>query len=358
MRTTTWTGATFAMVLLTAGFASGQEQPTAALSEGAPTGEVPPPPRPPKDDAILDALTGLGGRGGPGGLGAPGYSVTWYPSRPTSPVTNGTDFGLVRQNLSAPVPLWRDGGDSVRMTVGVQNSLFFTDARLPDSGRAFPDELWNVRLGLNYAHRFDNGWALTVGGNVGSASDKPFHSIDEMNVGFMSSLRVPVWDGRDAWLFSLSYSPLGNLTFPIPGVAYQWNPSDELHVSIGLPLAVTWRPIEDLTLTASYVPLTNVNARATYRLAEQLSLYGGFVWAYEAYFLADRTDKNERFLGYEKRLIGGVSWGFWQQATLDLNAGYAFDRYYGFGQNKIGNLHDQLNVAPGAFIGANVRVRY
>ena len=102
------------------------------------------------------------------------------------------------------------------------------------------------------------------------------------------------------------YAPAGNLNFPIPGVAYLWNPSDSLRVSLGLPFSVMWRPIDDLTINLMYVPLTNVNARATYRMLPAVQVFGGFEWLQEAYFLADRTDRTDRFLGYEKRLLGGV----------------------------------------------------
>ena len=136
---------------------------------------------------------GMGGlgMGGPG-MGGPGYGATWYPSRPVSGSAPGGEFGLVRQNLSEAVPVWRNGGDVLMLSAGVRNSLFFTDAILPDSHRPFPHELWNVSLGTNYMHKFDNGWSGMLGINFGSASDKPFHSINEMNVGFMSFLQIPV----------------------------------------------------------------------------------------------------------------------------------------------------------------------
>jgi hypothetical protein len=301
--------------------------------------------------------SGMGGMGGPGmGGGMPGYGAAWYPSRPVS--GSMADLGLVRQNLSLGTPLWRNDGSRIMVTASVRNSLFFTDAILSDSRRPFPNELWNVSLGLNSIHRLDNGWTAGFGVNVGSASDKPFHSIEEMTFGFMGFLRVPTRNDRDAWLLSLIYSPVSNFNFPIPGVAYSWNPSDEWHVNIGLPFSVTWRPNDDWVVNLSYVPVTNVNARATYRVQEGLFVYGGFEWLYEAYFLADREVRNDRFIGFEKRLIGGVRWDVWSKATLDVNAGYAFDREYGTGQNQLGNLSDRIDIAPGAFLGTNLRIRY
>ena len=154
------------------------------------------------------------------------------------------------------------------------------------------------------------------------------------------------------------YSPVASLSFPIPGVAYLWNPSEDLRVSLGLPLAVKWRPSEELTLDLSYVPLTIVNAHANYALADKLSVFGGFEWLQEAYLLADRENTTDRFLGYEKRLIGGVRWGLWEHSTLELNAGYSFDRSYGIGRNQVTNLHDQVNIASGAFVATNFRIRF
>ena len=298
----------------------------------------------------------MGGLGmGMPGMNQPGYGATWYPSCPAS---GGEDFGLIRQNLSLGVPVWRSEGDMILLTTGVRHSLFFTDAVLPDSHRAFPDELWNVRLGTNYLHKFDNGWSGMVGVTFGSASDKPFHSIDEMNVGFMSFLNIPVRNDRDAWLLSLFYSPVGNFSFPIPGIAYLWNPAETLRVSIGVPFFVMWRPAEDLTINVSYMPLTTVNARATYRLAGNVFVFAGFESMQETYLLADREQLNDRFMGFEKRVLGGLRWDLWQHVAWDFNAGYAFDRYYGVGQDQIGHLNDQLNIAPGSFLSTNLGIRF
>jgi hypothetical protein len=378
--------ATFATATLTAGVVLGQQlQPEVAppafpppastpFEVAPPPNFTPPPPSlledaPPeialplsrKDEPAASEVEGIAmggpGMGGPG-MGGPGYGATWYPTRPVSGSTPGEDFGLIQQNLSGGVPLWRDGGDALMLMAGVRNSMFFTDAILPDSHRPFPSDLWNVHLGTNYMHKFDNGWSGMLGINFGSASDKPFHSINEVNVGFMSFLQIPVRNDRDSWRLSLMYSPVGNFNFPIPMAAYLWNPSDAFHASIGFPPAVMWRPVEDLTISLSYMPLTTVNARATYRVVGKVFIYGGFESMQEAYLLADRENVGDRFMGFEKRLIGGLRWDVWRHAALDMNAGYAFNRYYGVGQNQIGNLHDQVNIAPGAFLSTNFNIRF
>lgn len=332
---------------LTTGFARGQDPPP----QGVPASDT----EPPAPAPVKDGRAGAGAFGGPG-MGVPGYKATWYPSRSVS--HPAADLGFVRQNLSGAAPIWRDGGDTVLLTAGVRHTLFSTDATLPDTGRPFPGELWNISTGLTYIRKFENGWSGGLSTTLGSASDKPFHGIAEMNVSVFGFLQVPARNDRGSWLFSLMYSPVGNLTFPVPGLAYSWKPSDDLNVSLGLPFSVRWKPIEDLTLTFSYIPVTNVNARATYRLRDGLEVYGGFEWLNEAYFLADRADQRDRFLAFEKRLMSGLRWDVWKHAALDVNAGYAFDRYYGEGQNQFSDLRDQVTISPGAFLGASLLVRW
>lgn len=332
-----------------------------------PTNELPPPvvytqeeiPDPAEERARpplgLGAMGGMG-MGGPGGPGKPGFSAVGYFARPTTGLPQGEELALVRYQLAIGAPIYRNEGDMVLLSAGVRNSSFITDALLPDSQRAFPNELWNITTGLTYIHQWDNGWTSGVGVNVGSASDRPFHSLREVNLGMNLFLRTPGWNERDSWLFALIYAPTGNLTFPIPGVAYLWNPSDNLRVSIGLPFSVMWKPVEKLTLNLMYIPVTNVTARATYDLFPSVQVFGGFEWFQEAFFLADRVERRERFIGFEKRLVGGVTWTLGKYGAVEVNSGYAFDRYYGRGENQIGSLADEVDIASGAFLGASYRL--
>jgi hypothetical protein len=310
--------------------------------------------------AAAFALNGGLGMGGPngmsGGLGGPGYGATWYPARPVA--GQETDLGLIRQHLSVVAPLYRNGSDALLLNFSLRYSHFFTDAILPDSRRPFPTDLWNVNLGLSYMHKFENGWSGVLMTSFGSPSDKPFHSIDEMNVSLGGFLRIPVCNDRDLWNLGIMYSPAGTLNFPIPMVSYLWNPSEALHLSIGLPLALTWQPTDDWTVNLSYVPLTNVNARVTHQILERAYVYGGYEFLTESYFLADRAIDRDRFIGLEQRLVSGVRWKVWRHANLDFNGGYAFNRQYGEGANQGATLHDRVLVQPAAFLGLNVRMQY
>ena len=302
-------------------------------------------------------LSDRGGMGGPG-MGDPGYRAVWYPSTSISNSQAPSDFGLVRQNISAAYPIWRRDGDTVLLSASVRNTLFFTDAILPDTSQPFPEQLWNINTGLMHIHKFDNGWSSGIRGTFGSASDKPFININVMNVSFFGFLQAQAKNERDAWVFSLFYSPVGNVEFPLPGIAYLWKPSDNFHASIGLPFSVKWKPLDELTLSFSYIPVTNINARASYQLGNGLEVYGGFEWLNEAYFLADRVVLLDRFLGFEMQLVSGLRWELATNAVLDINAGYAFNRYYGTGQSQFSDLQDQVNISPGAFLGAGLLLKF
>ena len=311
----------------------------------------PPRPTPP---GSTNPLAGLGGLGSV--IPGPGYTVTWNPARPVA--NQGTDLGIVRQDLSLIAPIWQEGGDKLFVTAHLKNTHIYTDALLPDTGRRFPKDLWNAAIGLAYLHQFDNGWTGGAMVSIGSASDKPFNSIREMNVSFIGFLSVPAFDDRDYWLFSLFYSPGGLLNFPIPGIAYQWNYSDRFHLTIGLPFAVLWKPTPDLTFTASYIPLTNIRANLDYRLNDDVHLFGGYEFLNEAYFLADRAERLDRFLSFEQRLIGGVKFTLFESVAFDLHAGYSFGRYFGEGRNQGATLHDRVDVGAGAFLGAGLRMKF
>ena len=57
-------------------------------------------------------------------------------------------------------------------------------------------------------------------------------------------------------------------------------------------------------------------------------------------------------------MLGGVKFDVFKSATLDLHAGYSFGRSFGEGRNQGATLHDRIDVAPGAFLGASLRMRF
>jgi hypothetical protein len=264
---------------------------------------------------------------------------------------------MLQQDLAIRAPVWQDSCNEWTFQTNVRNESFRTGAVLPDTGQPFPDELWNIRFGTTYRHLFDNGWIAGGTVNFGSASDKPFHSINEMSAGANAFLRIPSGD-TNAWLFTLAYSTNSQLPVPIPGVAYVWQPSPNFRANIGLPFQIMYRPIDDLTLDFTYMLLTNIRARATYRLWKPLRIYAGYDWTNESYFLADRADVNDRFFSYAQKVSTGVQYIFSKHASVDLSAGYLFDRYYYEGRSFSVTDSNRINLADGAFISLQFMGRW
>jgi hypothetical protein len=283
------------------------------------------------------------------------YHGTWYPDQPVR--NQPTNLGFLQEDLALSLPAYQDSRNELSFTTNVRGEIFNTDAFLPTTHRPFPDELWNIRVGWNYRYRFDNGWIGGVTASFGSASDKPFHSIDELTESVFAYLRVPSVD-RNAWLFTLAYSPNSELPIPIPGVAYVWQPSNTFRANLGLPFQLIYRPIEDLTLDFSYMLVRTVHARATYRITNALRAHAGFDWTNESYFLADRPDTRDRFFYYDKRVTAGLQYFFNKNVGLDLFAGYTFDRFYFQGILYSDNSQDRIDVGAGPFLGLQFLARW
>ena len=283
------------------------------------------------------------------------YRTTWFPDEQVK--GQGVNLGYSQQDFSVSLPVWQDSANDWSVSAHVREESFHTGAILPDTHQPFPDELWNVSFGATYRHQFDNGWISGASVNVGSASDQPFHSINEMTAGVNAFLRIPSGE-HNAWMFSLSYSADSELPFPIPGVAYIYQPSDCLRINIGLPFQVMYRPIDDVTLEFSYMLLRTVHARATYRLSPRLRIYAGFDWSNEGYFLADRPSDNDRFYYYDMRLTTGIQYRITPYATFDFFGGYVFDRYYFEGTSSSSSNFNRVDVGDGPFVGLRLNVRF
>jgi hypothetical protein len=327
----------------------------------------------PSDQAsrtAAEAFSSLGGFGvGPGGgIGAllsptvgnmpvrASLAFSWFPSEEVH--FQPASLGSYREDFAISAPIWQDDRNEWSLSTNLRAEEFQTDAILPTTHQAFPDQLVDVRFGTSYRHEFDNDWIAGVGVSFGSASDEPFHSINELTGGVNAFLRVPQGD-RNAWLFTISYSTNAQINIPIPGVAYLWWPTDYFQAVIGFPFAsINYRPTEDLTLSVSYALLTTVHARATYRLTPALRVYAAFDWDNESYFRVGREDDEDRFFYYEKRASTGVQYTLGPRTNLDLSGGYAFDRFYFEGQSLNDDGTNRVDVGNGPYVSLKLLFHY
>lgn len=365
------------IVAVTAGPAMGQgggPPPVAVLGE--PGGQPPlieiltdplgPPDQPFRPFAPLGpppalADEGIGTRFGIGILGGrfgvPGYGLTWIPTQPVA--GQPTDLSVLRQDLSVFAPIYREGADTAAVGVGVRNSLFWTDAILPDSRRPFPSTLWDIQAGVSYAHQWDNGWTSGAVVSAGSTSDRPFTQRKTLVANLTLYNAFPA-GGRDAWVVGVNYSPASDFPYPLPIAFYYWRPADDTEVGFGVPFFLKWRFLPNWTAEALWIPIRTVSARVTWAPDGDpgFRAYGAFAWANESYFLADRLDEGDRFFSFEKRLVGGVQMDLPYRLRLDLGLGYVFERFYFQGKQYQDRNRDRVNVGSGLFGQVQLRLQF
>jgi len=286
------------------------------------------------------------------------YRYTFYPEVKVQ--DQDTHFTLTEHRVTLFTPLFQDSKDEWGFAAKGLYQSIDTHARFPDVGGRFPSELWDVSAGLSYRHKFDNNWTGGVALTVGSASDEPFNSIDEMYFRFVSMLRVPQGE-RNSWIFTLIYASdeqIFGVTVPVPGIAYAWVPSDKFTAVIGFPFSlIRYKPFEPLTLEAEYYPFWTVRSRITWEIFQPLRAYGGFQWDSDHFYRADREDKGDKIFYREMRLYAGVRFDL-KHIGFDVTGGYAFNRFYFEGEGYSDRHDNRIDVGDTWFIVGKVNLRF
>lgn len=157
-----------------------------------------------------------------------------------------------------------------------------------------------------------------------------------------------------AEVLPLFYSPLSEIPFPLPGVAYFWHASDELQMNIGLPAQITYQPNESFVFTASYMLLHTINVRGTWNVTEDWSAYVSYENSNRSWFLNDRTRDDDRLFEYAQGVYTGVTRSMWKGLQLEIAAGYLFERFYFIGEDYSDRNRDRIDVGSGAMISAQL----
>jgi hypothetical protein len=286
-------------------------------------------------------------RSGPpgGGSRAPFQArLTWLPAetlkdRPGSLGMNGQQLELGFPVRMEPESIWL-------ALAGVRRLEIATSAVFPDSGLAVPDQLWDIEAGLMHFRDLAGGGRAGGMVRVGSPSDQPYGAWRDMTVTALAFLEVPS-GARDSWNFSLFYSPTGQITFPIPGIAYVWRPSERLQANLGVPFSLEYRHTDAFSLTASYTPLTNVQVLARQSLGPYWSFYAGYRTVNETFLLADRNVDDERLYLFDQRATLGIERKLAYGWSLDMSAAYVFDRKLFQAESFSDSRRDRLAIDAG-----------
>ncbi len=274
---------------------------------------------------------------------------TWMPGQQVQ--GQASDLGLTgfQANLAAPLRIAPDGRRIWLATSNFEYLQIDTKAIFPDSLVDVPQDLWKFNLGAMHLRELDNGWSGGGMLSVGTASDRPFAALREMTMTSLAFLNVPRGP-RDAWNFSLFYSPTSQLPFPIPGAAYAWRPSDRFTANLGVPFSLRYQPTDAWTFSADYRPLTAVNLRVSRSLGADWNLYARYEVVNETYWLAERTNSQDRLYLFDQRAALGLDRRLPAGFILDLSAAYVFDRRIFQAESFSGSRSDGLDISPGAAI--------
>ncbi len=278
-------------------------------------------------------------------------TLSWEPKQNLE-AGNGTGLGLLRGNTTFRGPLHEDDVNFLLAGVSVRALFLNGDARFSQTNQPPPDLVWEPAASLFYQRKFENGWQGGLVLTVSSPSDKPFNNWDTVVPGINAFVVVP--RERDSWLFSVAWFPTGEIRYPIPGIAYIWMPSQYLTMIIGIPFAVTWRPYDEVRLDFTYVPLRRVRSQFSWEVVPSTTLFAGFEWTNEAYFLDDRIDRKDQMFVFEKRFYGGIRWGITDRWQAEIIGGYVFDRLLFTGRNYTDRKGNRIEVAPGPMISGRL----
>lgn len=304
-------------------------------------------------DTLRSTLEALGASAGV----ADGFGYMWSP-RAAVRRQNAT-MGLSNYQFGLTVPLESDADHLLFANGSMQALDIRTNAILPTDRVRFPRSLWDVQAGGGYVGQLDGGWSWGATVNIGTASDKPFHSLSEATLSALAFVRRPQGESN-AWLFyvaSISNGQLGR-NIPVPGVAYEYH-TDNLNAVIGFPfVTLDYRPTREWQFEFNYAALTDVLARGTYHLTSAARLYNSFEWTNQAWFRAARRNKNDQLFRYEKRVLAGFGWQLAERVDFTFAYGYAFDRLFvensGFGFSG----RNRTDIAPARFLAVQFELKY
>ncbi len=317
---------------------------TTAKADAGGTGRLP--------DGLMSTLDTLGGSGAPEGAGA-----TWFPTRPVRGQPTG--LGLTDVFLGGSVPVRETATETIFGTATARSLSVRSNAVLPDDRVRLPAQLWDIQAGGLYVGQLGGGESWGVGGTVGSASDRPFHSGRELLVNGLAFYRSPSGD-RDAWLYYVVSATNGQVgrNIPVPGVAYEFT-RERLSGVVGFPfVTLNYTPADLVRAEFYYAPLTDLTAKLLVGPADGLRGYGGFAWVNQSWFRAGRANRDDLLFLYEKRLEAGVKWAARPRVHLQAGGGYAFDRY--FVENTGFSLtgRNRVDVAPGPYVSVQLLAEY
>ncbi len=264
-----------------------------------------------------------------------------------------------KHEFSLTMPVYQDDDQQWRLTAQVRALRLETDARLPESGEAFPEQLWDIRLGGGHGRRLAGGQVLGVHATLGAAGDRPFATAGESALSATAFLYWPRGEHAGWLAYATAQSQLdGSSAYAFPGFGYHLD-YERFEGLLGLP--VVWgkyKPAPSLALQGLLLP-SRAMADATWTVAKGFAVFLTYDWEWQRYIRHDRANRDDQLFYVEQRLYAGIDWAIRENVHLLAGAGYGFDRRFfereGFFS---GDERNRFSIGDGAFATVRLRVRF
>lgn len=115
---------------------------------------------------------------------------------------------------------------------------------------------------------------------------------------------------------------------PLPGIAYTRVLSDELEMTLGLPVSsIRWKPqnVPGLDVELNYYLPYIADLKIGYQLADHLTVFGRVQSIYESFFIDGQPSNHDRLLFQQRRAEAGLRW--------EPRDGFQFEAAVGYGWN-------------------------
>lgn len=269
------------------------------------------------------------------------------------------DFGFTQHDFVARTQT--SGGSYSSATAYAKVRTLDMHARplLPTTGGHLFEHLTDVQIGAMFPWIYPPGeWNVTLG----SASDRPFNSWDEVTADV--TWAIGSLDASDhSYIFYINYSNNRDWLnrVPMPGFVYRYRHSDDFMLVTGFPYqAFAWRPScpGNVVLSATWAWPRTVYSRITWQPLDELELFAGFEWTNQRYFRHDRSNPRDRLWYEEKRLMVGLRWNISDGVILEAGGGFAMDRRWFEGEDLEDTSTNRINIHDGPFVGLQFTARF
>ncbi len=256
----------------------------------------------------------------------------------------GTNFSLQRFDTQARYRLTPPEDRDIRL--GFEHHYLDIDTNHP----ALPTRLVDVSAGVAFDVGQWEEWDIEAVVGGGYAGNNPFGDGRSYYADLAVIMRRPIsenWSQQFSINFNQNRSVFPDI--PLPSTAYIYTGRPDMVLQLGLPVsAVNWQIAPGLTLDAQYIFVLNGRAKLTYRLSDEIALFGAFRTATEAFRLDDAPEHRRLF--FRQRTVElGATYSPMEDFQLELAGGFAFDQEFTEGWD-LRSADDTIKVSDEPYI--------